>query len=277
MEKRFPLGLLRRTARALLSPSKSRRTITSQRLPDFVYNDAPAIERFVFICGLHRSGTTLLERLLASRFDVAFLRASVPESEGQHMQSVYSAANAFGGAGRFAFSSEMSAELERLLADPERCRERITADWNRFVVGESATLLEKSPPNLTKIQWLRTVFPGARFVIMTRDPRAASAATLKWSRSSLGELMQHWDTAYSSAVAQMREEDCTTIRYEDLCEDQAGEIARIAAFLDLDERASTGEMEERHQQLVNSNARYLERHGGTRYGPGVWERFGYEV
>lgn len=277
MPKPSPFATLRRTVGAFFRPASPTRQAAPQRLPDVDYNNSPAIDRFVFICGLHRSGTTLLERLLASRFDVAYLRASVPESEGQHMQSVYRAANVYGGAGRFAFSREMPADLERLLSDPEACRARIIADWNRFVVGTSSTLLEKSPPNLTKIDWLRQVFPGARFVIMTRDPRAASAATRKWSNTPLEELMRHWDTAYSQAVAQSREEDCTVLRYEDLCENQDGEISRIAAFLRLDARDSSGHIEERHRELTNSNAKYFAMHGDTRYGPGIWDHFGYQV
>ena len=287
MPVRPPFDRLLRTTRALLgartpasppppAPGPKRRG-PLQRLPDIAYNDSPAIERFVFICGLHRSGTTLLERRLASRFDVAFLRANRPESEGQHLQSVYRPASAYGGAGRFAFAREMAADLEALLADPEDCRARITADWNRFVVGTSATLLEKSPPNLTKINWLRTVFPGARFVIMTRDPRAASAATRKWSQTPLEELMRHWDLAYAQALADLREEDCAIVRYEDLCADEDGEISRLGAFLDLAERPDWGQVEERHQRLSNSNAKYVAMHGDARYGAGSWERFGYEL
>ncbi|WP_167853460.1 sulfotransferase family protein [Roseovarius aestuariivivens] len=235
------------------------------------------MDRFVFICGLHRSGTTLLERILAAKYDVSYLRASVPESEGQHMQSVYSAAMHFGGPGRFAFSTEMRAELDALLSDPEGCRARIIADWSRFVVGNSKTLLEKSPPNLTKINWLRQIFPDCRIVIVTRDPRAVSAATHKWADLSLAELMRHWDAAYTQAMSDYKAEDCVLVRYEDLCRCPEDEISRVADFLQLTTRNDPEQIEERHKALVNSNEKYFVMHGEANYGPGIWNRLGYDI
>ena len=246
------------------------------RLENVDYCNNPKLERVVFVCGLHRSGTTLLERMLATSYELSYLRASVPESEGQHMQSVYRAAYHYGGPGRFAFSRAMRDELSSL-GRTENCRERIMADWSRFVVGDSTTLLEKSPPNLTKIHWLRQVFPESRFVIMARDPRAVSAATQKWSKTSLPELMIHWNTAYSQAIEDFREEDCTIIRYEDLTEAPGAEIRRVAEFLQLVPRVAPEVMEERHSEMRNSNTKYFEMHEGTRYGSGIWNRFNYSV
>ena len=246
------------------------------RLEDFIYNDAPKVDRIIFICGLHRSGTTLLERLLAARFRLSYLRASVPESEGQHMQSVYRPASDYGGPGHFAFSRAMRNDLESL-GKAEICRERIITDWSHFVVGESATQLEKSPPNLTKIDWLRRVFPESLFVIMTRDPRAVSAATQKWSQTSLPELMMHWNVAYSLAVEDFRKEDCTVIRYEDLIQTPEAEIGRLAEFLRLVPRVVTETLEGRHNHLQDFNTRYFKMHEDFRYGKGIWNHFGYEA
>ena len=185
------MQVVRRVMRSLVPGRKPAPRPPLARLEGITYTDDPVIERLVFICGLHRSGTTALERLLVSRYRLACLRANRPVSEGQHLQSVYSPARAFGGPGRFAFSRAMMQELEGL-RDHADCRERILADWRRFVVGTAPVLLEKSPPNLTKIWWLRSVFPGSRFVVVTRDPRAVAAATQKWSGTSLTELMLHW-------------------------------------------------------------------------------------
>ncbi|MEM7690218.1 MAG: sulfotransferase [Pseudomonadota bacterium] len=271
------LGGRRSKSSATPASDKGKLPFVAERLPEVAYNDNPIIERLVFICGLHRSGTTLLERMLTSQYEVSYLRATVPESEGQHMQSVYAAGLEFGGAGLFAFSQDMQRQLSDLLSDPKECRERILKEWSRFVVGDSATLIEKSPPNLTKIDWLRSVFPGSRFVIMTRDPRAAAGATRKWSHTPLSDLMRHWDRAHAIALQEMRDEDCATIRYEDLCDDPQGEIERIATFLDLTERDRSQQLEERHASLTNSNAKYLKMHGTTRYGAGAWQNFGYAV
>ena len=179
----------------------------------------------------------------------------------------------FGGPGRFAFSRAMMQELEGL-RDHADCRERILADWRRFVVGTAPVLLEKSPPNLTKIWWLRSVFPDSRFVVVTRDPRAVAAATQKWSGTSLTELMLHWNTAYSHALDDFRVEDSIHLRYEDLTAHPDDEIARLGAFLECEARPEPGPLEENYTRLRNSNARYIAAHEGTRYGAGIWDRFG---
>ena len=264
---------IRRRVSSIL-PLKIERAVSP--LESISYTGDPQIERVVFICSLHRSGTTLLERLLSAHYELAYLRADVSESEGQHIQSVFSPAKAFGGPGRFAFSRRMMAELEGLTDHPD-CRARILADWCRFVVGTSPVLLEKSPPKLTKIWWLREVFPGSSFVIMTRDPRAVAAATQKWSKISLPELMMHWNAAYSQAMADFREEDCMLVRYEELTARPDEEIARLGAFLGCAPRPNAGTLEERHSEMLNSNAEYLEAHEGARYGAGIWNRLGYDV
>src|SRR5437763_1252312 len=63
--------------------------------------------RFVFLAGLHRSGTTLLARLLAAHPEVSgFSGTGADADEGQHLQTVYPAAKVWGGPGRFGFAPE---------------------------------------------------------------------------------------------------------------------------------------------------------------------------
>ncbi|MGI9525423.1 MAG: sulfotransferase family protein [Hyphomicrobiaceae bacterium] len=247
------------------------------RIDNVTYNDHPQLQNFLFIAGLHRSGTTLLERLMTANFDVSYLRANVPESEGQHMQTVYSPAYKFGGPGRFAFNPGMEQELLEL-DDYGTCRATLLSDWQPFVVGTAKTLLEKSPPNLTKIWWLRAVFPGCRFLIMTRDPRATTAATQKWTNTSLAELMMHWNAAYSKAMEDYRDSDCAIVRYEDLTNNANEELERIANFCNIRTCSKKpDQLEERHRTIHNSNGAYIAAHGGNNYGVGIWEQFGCKM
>lgn len=59
----------------------------------------------IFIGGLHRSGTSLLHEILRRHPAVSgFANTGVPKDEGQHLQTVYPPASAFGGPGLFGFN-----------------------------------------------------------------------------------------------------------------------------------------------------------------------------
>ena len=252
----------------------NRNGYTIQRLAGVAYNEDPRPERFVFVCGLHRSGTSLLEHALVSHLELSCLRMTVPESEGQHAQAIYSPASRFGGPGRFAFSHAMEEELEGL-SNYDANRNAILAEWRPFVFGSFPTLIEKSPPNLTKIWWLRRCFPGAKFIILARNPMAVAGATQKWSGTTIEELMMHWSVAYSMALRDMDARDCMTIRYEDFVTAPGPTIENVANFLGIARRIPPLQSTERFAVLTNSNDKYLSLHDCRDYGRGAWDAFGY--
>lgn len=227
----------------------------------------------VFICGLHRSGTSMVEAQLHARCDVAVLRANVSENEGQHLQDVYPRGLDHGGPGKFAFSPAMHGQA----VAPDQAaglRDRLLRCWTPWVEGQSNVLLEKSPPNLVRIPCLRSVFPGAKFVIVTREPRVVAAATTKWARMSVPELVFHWQVAHQAAAAAMGP-DCAHIRYEELCETPKKVIGRVIAALGLPERKVMLDLPDRFARMDNSNQTYLSKMPDFEFGQGIWEQFGY--
>ena len=243
---------------------------------DVIYNRNPVIEKMVFICGLHRSGTSLLEQYLYAHYDVSVLRANVPENEGQHLQLVYPQANLFGGAPRFAFASQMRPDPPDE-ASATTYRRQILAQWKPFVVGTARTLLEKSPPNLTKMPWLRRVFPGAQFIVLVRDPRAVAAANQKRHRAlPLEMVMMHWSVAHSIALRDLAD-DCRILKYEDFCADPPGALTAAGIDTILTQRVSAGDIDERFRNIVNKNDAYIARHTCSFYGEGAWRHFGYDI
>ena len=75
--------------------------------------DSPAMpglevgHRIIFVGGLHRSGTSILARSIAAHPSIsAFSNTGVPEDEGQHLQTVFQPAYAYGSPGTFAFNPE---------------------------------------------------------------------------------------------------------------------------------------------------------------------------
>jgi len=231
------------------------------------------IDKFIFVCGLHRSGTTIIENYIHSVFDVSVLRADVPENEGQHLQDVYPPAKKFGGPGKFAFAQQMHPK-EPTDSEASKCKNRLLECWMPHICGNETTLCEKSPPNLTKIKWLRKVFPNSMFIIVTRDPRAVASATIKWSKTSLESLVFHWHVAYSSAIESMSH-DCVIIRYEDFCLNPFEVIENSGICSFVNKRKNTLDVDERFGIIINNNEYYISEHESMYYGCGAWDHFGY--
>jgi len=197
--------------------------------------------RFVFVGGLHRSGTSMLSRALASHAAVSGLSGSrVPEDEGQHLQDVLPSALTIGGPGRFGFSPAAHLTEESPLSTPGN-RDRLLASWLPYWDSSRPVLLEKSPPNLLRTRLLQALFPPAHFVLIIRHPIAVAEATLKWSNSSLASLVQHWAHCHRLLL-----EDAPTlrkvvlVRYEDLVERPAEVLGRVLEFLGLEGPLSIG-------------------------------------
>jgi len=149
--------------------------------------------QFVFLAGLHRSGTTLLARLLAAHPEISgFSGTGVPAEEGQHLQSVYPLAATYGGPGRFGFAPESHLTEESPLASEENAR-AIFEQWSQHWDLSRPVLLEKSPPNLLKTRFLQALFPGSAFVVIVRHPIPVSIPTAKWRGTRrYDRILEHW-------------------------------------------------------------------------------------
>ena len=190
--------------------------------------------RFVFLAGLHRSGTTLLARLLAAHPQVSgFSGTGVDADEGQHLQTVYPAAKVWGGPGRFGFAPE--AHFTEAQAS-EKKAQRLFEEWSPHWDLARPVLLEKSPPNLLKTRFLQALFPGSQFVVVLRHPIAVSLATAKWRRTRrLGRLVEHWLRCHEIfAGDKPRLERVHVIRYEDLVREPEPVLRGVFEFLQLD-------------------------------------------
>lgn len=143
------------------------------------------------------------------------------------------------------------------------------------MVGKGSAFLEKSPPNLTKIPWLRSVFPRAQFIVLTRDPRAVAMATARWSRTSLEELIFHWHVAYESARTSFGP-DCHLVRYEELCADPERVLGDLIARLRLPRREQPLTLPSRFD-IYDANAKYLNKFPPRIFASGSWASFGYSL
>ncbi len=196
---------------------------------DFLNDD----QQLVFVGGLHRSGTTLLARLLASHPDATGLaETGAPEDEGQHIQDVYPAAERHGGTGRFALKAKAHLTEHSPLATPENAK-RLWDAWAPYWDTDKQFLVEKSPPNLVMGRFLQSLYPSAAFVFIVRHPVTVTLATRKWrKRTSLNRLMSNWFVAHDRASGDLEHlARVHLVSYEWLLADPASTVAEIAEFL----------------------------------------------
>jgi hypothetical protein len=190
--------------------------------------------RFVFVGGLHRSGTSLVARCLAEHPLVSgFAGTGVPKDEGQLLQGVYPPASAHGGPGRFGFDPEAHLTEGSPLAT-EESRARLLEEWGRHWDPQKPVLLEKSPPNVIRTRFLQALFPGSRFLIVMRHPLAVAYSTRDWTGASIDTLIRHWLLCHERLESdRKRVERLMVVGYEEFVEDPRAALREAHAFLDL--------------------------------------------
>jgi hypothetical protein len=192
-------------------------------------------QRIVFLGGLHRSGTTPLARWLAQHPQVSGLAGTqVPEDEGQHLQHVYAPANVHGGPGRFAFDRSARLTESSPLVDAGTAAELLAA-WSPFWDMSKDVLIEKSPPNLIRMRFLRALFPDAAFIMIVRHPIAVAMATRRWSGTSVASLVEHWAVAHQHLIDDAQHVgNVVLVRYEDLMRWPSATVSALFAFLNIE-------------------------------------------
>ena len=191
--------------------------------------------RYAFICGLHRSGTTLIARTLARHPMVSGFRdTGTIEDEGQFLQSVLPLETAFGGVGRFGFDPRAHMTDESQWNTPE-CARKILAEWTRYWDTTKPVLLEKTPGNLLRMRLLAKLFDPAYFIVVTRHPVATALATMKWTEGNLFSLISHWVHCYRIARADGAfVSHVHWVSYEQFIADPDAELSCISGFLGLE-------------------------------------------
>ncbi len=235
--------------------------------------EGPA-RQHVFLLGFGRSGTTLLEQVLAAHPDVVSL---------EEKETLRGAVEAF----------EVTDEgLSALRDADEAALAPLRAAYWREVAGYGAEVtgkvfIDKSPFNAIRLAHIARLFPGARVLFAIRDPRDVVLSCFRTPFRVNGivyELLRIEDAgryyaAYMDAAAQMRRvtgATCLELRHEDLLDRFEEEVRRVCEFIGIDFRPGMLAFETAERKVATPSAHQL-RGGLTRAHAGQWRRYAEQL
>lgn len=190
--------------------------------------------RYVFVGGLHRSGTSLVTQLLNEHPEISGIwDAPVPENEGCYLQGAIPHTAKHGVPCHFATDPEQHL-VEGSRLDTLSTRIRLEADWAPWFDPAKPWRVEKSPVNLTRMRLYQSLFPIAQFIVVVRNPRYVAAAMRKWTDIGDSAVIRYWRDTHELVQRDLSFiHNWLIVRYEDLVRNPLGERERMFAFLDL--------------------------------------------
>jgi hypothetical protein len=191
--------------------------------------------RYVFVAGLHRTGTSFIARWLGEHPDIADIRgAPVPENEGCYLQGAIPHTARDGIPGEYATDPAQHLTETNALNTLDT-KLRLEHEWGAWFDADKPWRVEKSPVNLTRMRLLQGLFPLSQFIIITRHPLFMAQALSKWSGKSLSELTRYGCEAYQLALSDMAYLHCAMVmRYEDFVVRPKRSMQAMEAFLGLE-------------------------------------------
>ncbi len=243
--------------------------------------------RFIFIVGLPRSGTTLLEHMLTG---LAGVRSN-GETENFSQALMAAAARDRGD----VFAGAAAADPTAVAAGYARLADR---EMGTFLISSAAvsppqqvemrnvpisrgSIIEKLPMNYLYLGAIHRALPGAKIVLVNREPVDSCFAMY---RTLFGEaypftydfddlaiyyaayerLMNHWRACLGDALCE--------ITYEDLVTDPAQVGAKVAEYCGLQWREEAVQIEKRTTVSLTASAAQIRR---PIYGSssGRWRRY----
>jgi hypothetical protein len=206
----------------------------------------------IFIVGMHRSGTTLLEQMLAGHPDVAALgelydfTSAMRYTTDHHCKGVVDATLV-----ERALSVDLSAAGRRYL------------DGVQWRLGGSRYFTDKLPSNFLNVGFIAPALPQAKILHMVRDPMETGFSNLRELFSDANpysydlreladyygwyaELMKHWHARFAGRILD--------VEYARLLADPESQLRRVAEFCGLAFDPAMLKLDSRRRGVVTASA-----------------------
>lgn len=188
----------------------------------------------IFVLGLPRSGSTLIEQILASHSQVDGTR---------ELSTIVSMARRIGNKRLKQERSNYPEVLLELSTSEYEALGREYIERTRVHRGHAAFFIDKMPNNFFHIGLISRILPNAKIIDARRHPKAACFSNYKqlfakgqafsYQLSHLGryyesyiELMEHWGRVMPAKIL--------TVQYEDLVTDTEHQVRRLLAHCGLE-------------------------------------------
>ena len=224
----------------------------------------------IFIVGLPRAGSTLLEQILASHSQVegTMELADIPR--------LVSALDLHASGARYPGVLALpSADDYRVFG------EAYIRDTRHYRVGNRPFFIDKMPNNFRHVSLIHLMLPNAKIIDARREPMAccfsnfkqlfASGQPFTYSLEDIGlyyalyvRLMDHWDTVLPGRVLR--------VQHEDVIDDLEGSVRRILDFCGLEFETGCVEFHKNERRVHTASSEQVRR-PINREGVDQWRNF----
>jgi len=268
-------GNAREAARNLIGYFENERTDRWKAPDDGGFVDG-AFEQHVFLLGFMRSGTTLLEQVLASNPNIVAL-----EEKGLLVHAGEEYLTSFNALENFAaFDGEALAKLRREYW--QKVREYLPDSTAKVFV-------DKQPLNTTKLPLIAKLFPRARILFAIRDPRDVVFSCFRRNFKVTGTQYEFLNIETCARIYSLimrigeicREKMPLNVlehRYEDMVQDFDGRIRAVCDFIGV-EWAETMRNFDEHASVADLRSPSASQVRRPLYSEGIgqWRRYGEQL
>jgi tetratricopeptide (TPR) repeat protein len=226
----------------------------------------------IFVVGLPRAGSTLLEQILASHSSV---------DGTQELPNIQQIVQKLRGREAVVDDPRYPRILEDLDAETARKLGEHYLERTRVYRAGKARFVDKMPNNFRHLGLIHLILPNARIIDARREPMACCFSNLKqlfgqgqeftYSISDIAryyrtylELMEHWDRVLDGRILR--------VYHEDVVDDLEGNVRRMLEFCGLDFEPQCVEFHKTRRSVRTASSEQVRR-PLNREGLDQWKHF----